>query len=267
LDFLVVQDMFLTETAKLATVVLPAASFAEKEGTFTNFEGRVQRIRKAISPLGESLPDWEIVLQLASKINKPMSYSSLQQIMDEIEDSVPLYQGIGYSDSEVKGVYRAESGNGPLGVRRMYKGQSPRAFDRFCPAEWSPESRKIDDAYPLTLLAGTTLYQAGTGSTSSKSRRLREFQPEAFVEINEADARDLGINHGDEVNVVSPQGEITAKARIADTVAQGMSFMPICFPGSPVNALFDICLDARSKNPCLKACNVRLERMGSGGSM
>jgi predicted molibdopterin-dependent oxidoreductase YjgC len=103
LDFLVVQDMFLTETAKLATVVLPAASFAEKEGTFTNFEGRVQRVRKAIEPLGESLPDWEIILQLARGMNCPMPYSSPQQVMDEIEELVPWYQGNSCAGSETLG--------------------------------------------------------------------------------------------------------------------------------------------------------------------
>ena len=265
LDFLVVQDMFLTETAKLAKVVLPAASFAEKEGTFTNFEGRVQHIREAISPHGESSPDWKIVLRLAAKMNRSMPYSSLQQVMDEIEALVPLYQGIGYADSEMKGLHRAELYNGPLGTRRLYKGQFPRAFDRFYPAEGTLRPDIPEEAYPLLLLTGTILYQAGTGSSSSRSWRLKQIQPEAFVEINESDARHLGISYGDEVKVVSPQGEVTAKARIADTVTEGMLFMPVSFSESPVNALFDISLDPRSKIPSLKACRVRLERIGSHG--
>jgi len=266
LGFLVVQDTFLTETAKLASVVLPAASFAEKEGTFTNFEGRVQRVRKAIGPHGESLPDWEIVVQLAGKMNKTMSYSSLQQITDEIEELVPLYQGIGSTDPEKNGFNRFDSGNGSLGIRRSHKGQFVGSFERFFPAELPPDGHETNDAYPLTLLAGTTLYQAGTGSRSSRSQRLREFQSEAFIEVHETDAKSLEIEHGDEVKVVSPQGEVTAGARITDTIAPGMVFMPISFPGSPVNVLFDISLDARSKSPCLKACNVRLERIGSDES-
>lgn len=265
LDFLVVQDIFLTETAELATVVLPAASFAEKDGTFTNFEGRVQRVRKAVSPPGESLPDGEIILQLARRMDCPMPYSSLQEIMDEIEELIPLYQGIGYADSEMKSLYRAELVDGPLAMRRLHKGQFPPAFYRFYPAEGTLHTDMPEDGYPLTLLTGTTLYRSGTGSSSSRSRRLRQFQPEAYVEINESDSGLLGIGHGDEVKLISPRSEVVAKARVGQTVPEGILFMPVSFPESPVNALFTISLDTRSRIPSLKACRVRLERINSHG--
>jgi formate dehydrogenase alpha subunit len=239
LNFLVVQDMFFTETAKLATVVLPAVSFAEKEGTFTNFEGRVQEIRKAINPLDDGLPDWEIVLRLANKMGCPMPYSSLQEVMDEIKEMVPLYQGIGYADREIKG--------------------------RFSPVQYVPPAETPKDGYPLTLLVGSILYQSSSGSRSSRAPRLRRFQPEAFVETSQSDARRLRISHGGRVKVTSPAGEVTALVRVTNTLPEGMLFMPVSFPASPAGELFSIVLDPKAKTPSLKACNVRLKRIDSHG--
>ena len=237
LDFLVVQDMFLTETAKLATVVLPAASFAEKEGTFTNFEGRVQQVRKVIKPIGDSLPDWEIVLRLANKMGRPMPYSSLQEVMDEIKEMVPWYQGIGYTEAEIKG--------------------------HFSSVQYVPQAETPKDGYPFTLLTGSILYQSGTGSRSSRASRLKRFQTEAFVEVSRVDAKRLGINHGDGVKITSPVGEVTAVVRVADTLPEGMLFMPVSFPASPASELFSIVLDPKAKTPSLKACAVRLESIDS----
>jgi formate dehydrogenase alpha subunit len=265
LEFLVVQDLFLTETAKLANVVLPAASFAEKDGTFTNFEGRVQRIRRAIGPLNGSLTDGEIILRLARAMDRPMPYSSVMQVMDEVEELVPLYQGIGYADAGMEDMYRPEHQDSPLARRRLHSGKFPKAFDRFYSGEVTVPAEPPTDEYPLLLLTGTVLHRSGTGTGSSKSRRLTDFQKEAFVEINRADAAGLGISQGEEVKVSSAQGEVTARAKIANSVAEGMLFMPVSFPQSPVNALFDVSLDPRSKAPSLKACHVRLERNGSDG--
>jgi predicted molibdopterin-dependent oxidoreductase YjgC len=260
LDFLVVQDLFLSETAQLANVVLPAASFAEKEGTFTNFEGRVQHIRKAIEPLGDSLPDWEIILQLSNIMCCPMPYSSLQQVMDEIQELVPLYQVMGYGDSETKGISRAELDRDPLRNRRLYKGQFPSGFGRFSPVQYEPRTESTRDGYNLTLLAGSILYHSGTGSRSSRSLRLSDFSPEAFVEIGESDAKQVGISQGDQVKVISPIGEVTAMAKLTDTLPKGVVFMPVCFPSTGINQLFDIALDPQAKTPALKACAVKLER-------
>jgi formate dehydrogenase alpha subunit len=251
LDFLVVQDMFLTETAKLAKVILPAVSFAEKEGTFTSFDGTVQRIRKALEPMGGSLPDWEIILRLASRMNSSMPYSSLQEVMNEIVELVPSYRGVDYSTLDMKG-YR-------LGKEQATSGQMKFSAVKYIP---QPSSR---NGYPLTLFAGTTLYQFGTGSRSLRSSRLRKFLPEAFVEISKTDARRLKVKDGDKVKVESPNGELTAVAKIADTLNKGMVFMPTSFPESQVNGLFAIVLDPRTKTPALKTCQVRLERIESHG--
>ncbi len=242
LDFLVVQDMFLTETAKLANVVLPAVSFAEKEGTFTNFEGRVQRLHKAIEPVGESLPDWEIILRLARSIGQPMPYSSFQEVTKEISDMVSLYQG-GRPE-----ITKSNSGSG-----------------HFALVEFTPPTEAAADGYPFTLLSGTILYHFGSGTRSSRSKRLNRFCPESFVEVAETDARQIGLKQGDKVKVISPSGEVTTTIKVTPTQPPGILFMPISFPESLVNELFNITLDPQAKSPALKACSVRLERVDANG--
>jgi len=264
LDFLIVQDMFLTETAKLANVVLPAASFAEKDGTFTNFEGRVQKVQKAIPPLGESLPDWEIILRLAEKIGAPMPYSSPQQVMGEIVSTCQLatyssYEGNGHAEPETQNLYEAESSN-QLGVGRIHGGQFPTGFACFRPIAYVPrlEAKK---SYPFTLLTGTVPNHFGTGSRSSRSMRLKRFSPEAFMEIGESDAKRLAITEGEKVRVISPIGEVTTIAKITDALRQGTLFMPFSYPETPVNEMFDIVLNPETKAPSLKACNVKIEKL------
>ena len=231
LDFLIVQDIFLSATAELATVVLPAASFAEKEGTFTNFEGRVNRIRKAIEPIGESLPDWEIVRRLAERMGYPLPFSSPQQIMDEVEELVP---------------HQAEL-EGPL---------------HFSPVEYAPLPDGAKEDYPFVLLTGTTLHHQGTGSRSSRARRLVKFSPQPFLEIGAPDAIKVAVTNGDRARIISPTGEVSATVRITDTLPEGMLFMPVSFPEAPVNGLFDIALDTEAKTPALKSCYVKVEKVG-----
>ena len=265
LEFLVVADMFLTETAKLAAVVLPAASFAEKEGTFTNFEGRVRRIRKAIEPLGDSLPDWQIILQLAYRMGHQLPYSSPQQVMDEIEELVPVYQRLAYKKLEMEDRDWADLESHRLGARRLYKGLFPSGFGRFSPVVYSPSKNGAADGYPLTLLSGSILPHFGNGSRSSRASRLKKFSPHAWVEISQAGAEHLGFSDGDAVKVVSPAGEVTTTIRLTDTLPSGMLFMPMSFPESPVNELFGIALDPQAKTPSLKGCAVRLERISPDG--
>ena len=226
LDFLAVADMFLTETARLAEVVLPAASFAEKEGTFTNFEGRVQKLNRAIEPVGDSRPDWAIVLELARYMGQPMPYSSLQEVSDEIDELVPK--------------------------------ETPVEPGLFVPVEYRPVSIS-GDGYPLTLLAGSVLPHFGSGTRSLRAWRLKKFSPAAWVEVSGADAQQLGLADSDLVKVVSPVGEVTAAVRVTGTLPQGMLFMPISFPESPVNVLW------KAGASDFKMCAVRLERMSADG--
>jgi predicted molibdopterin-dependent oxidoreductase YjgC len=207
LECLIVQDIFLSETAGLASVVLPAASFAEKEGTFTSFEGRVNQLRKAIEPIGESLPDWEIVRRLAERMGYPLPFSSPQQIMDEVEELVP---------------HQAELEE-PL---------------HFSPVKYAPLPDGAKEDYPFVLLTGTTLHHQGTGTRSSRARRLVKFSPQAFLEIGAPDAIKVAITNGDRARIVSPIGEVSATVRITDTLPEGMLFMPVSFPEAPVNSCY-----------------------------
>jgi len=259
LDFLVVQDMFLTETARLANVVLPAASFAEKEGTFTNFEGKVNKVRKAVDAPGESLSDWEIILRLADKMGSPLPFSSLQEVMGEIEELVPFYEG--YMDS--KSLYEAEPDVSE--TRRNNLGQLLKGFARFSPIEYIPPVGREKEDYPFTLLTGTVLYHFGTGARSSRASRPKKLLPQGFVEIGESDAKKLGISDSDQVKLISPVAELIAVARITETLPDGAVFMPISFQDTPVNRLFKIVLDPKAKTPSLKACSVRIERIGPHG--
>jgi formate dehydrogenase alpha subunit len=255
LDFLVVQDMFLTETTKLANVILPAASFAEREGTFTNFEGRINRLRKAIEPVGESLPDWKIIVCVADKMNCPLPFSSLEDVMSEIEELVPSYEAYTSSERQDELAYGEER---HTSGRPLLKG-----FARFSSIEYRPQGEARESKYPFTLLTGSTLYHFGTGTRSSRARRLRKFLPRSFVDMCESDAKKLAITDGDEVKVISAVGEITTTVKVTDTLRRGMLFMPFSFPETPVNGLFDIILDPETKTSSLKACKVKIKKISA----
>jgi len=265
LDFLVVTDMFPTETVKLASVVLPAASFAEKEGTFTNFEGRVQRLHRAIEPVGESLPDLEILLRLIEVMGSKMPYDSHQDVMEEIEDMVPFYRHFAYADTDSMGLDWGDVDSSTPGTRRLYKGLFPSGFGRFSPVEYTPPQDVATDGYPFTLMAGSSRYRFGAGSRSSKSARLSRFSPAAYLEISGVDAAELGIGDGDTIKITSEQGELSTTAKVGNKLPPGLLFMPISFPDSPVYELFGAVLDPQVKAPALKTCAVRLERTAGNG--
>jgi formate dehydrogenase alpha subunit len=265
LDFLVVTDMFLTETARVATVVLPVASFAEKDGTFTNFEGRVQRLHKAIEPAGDSLPDGEIVMRLARMMGSPMPYASPQQVIDEIEEMIPFYRHFAHTDVDAMGLDLSEVGGNTPGTRRLHRGLFPSGFGRFSPVEFVPQQDIATDGYPFILMVGSSRYHFGTGSRSSRSARLKRFCPEAFLELSGDDAKDLGISDGDKVKVISAQGELLTSTRVSDRLPRGLLYMPISFPASPVYELFSTIIDHQTKAPALKTCAVRLERTAADG--
>lgn len=257
LELLVVQDMFLTETAKLAKVVLPASSFAEKDGTFTNFEGRIQKLNRALLPLGNSLPDWQIISKLSASMGYQMSYASPDKVMNEIKELVPLYRDAQRTSP------RPDSSQ--LTNRQIPGKKAANKAATFHTAEYMPSPESPPEGYSFILIAGSTLYHFGTGTRSSRASRLKKFLPESFLEINPSDAESISIKNGDKVKISSPAGEVTAVARISDTVGQGIVFMPISFPSSSATALFDLVLEPQSKTPALKTCAVKLERIDSHG--
>jgi len=259
LDFLVVTDMFLSETAGLADVVLPACSFAEKEGTFTNFEGRVQRLNKAIDPVGQSLPDGEILLRLAEAMNSPMPCGSPQEVMEEIEEMVPFYRHLDETE-------RGETGFGDIedsspGTRRLHKGLFPSGFGRFSPVKYEPPPDSAGIEYPHTLMVGSVRYSFGSGGRSSQSARLSRYNHDVHLDISRHDANKLSLKDGDSVKVISPHGEMIRPARIDAMLPRGMVFAPIASPGGNVYELFGSAMNQQSKAPAVKSCAVRLERV------
>jgi formate dehydrogenase alpha subunit len=255
LEFLVVQDLFLTETAKLATVVLPAASFAEKDGSFTNFEGKINKIRKGIKPVGDSRPDGEIILDIAHNMNSPFSYSRIEDVMSEIEESVPGYEG--YADS----IKLYQTIDSVAGAGRLQRAQTLRGFARFSPVEYKAPIKVKNRGYPFILLTGSAFPHIGTGTRSSRASRLKKFSPSGFLEVSQADAKKLAIRDGDKVRVISQAGEVTAPVRISNNIPKGVMFIPSTFSELPVAELFEINLDSQSKTPTSKACTVKIERM------
>jgi len=259
LDFLVVQDIFLTETAQLADVVLPAAAFAEKDGTFTNTERRVQRVRKALDAPGESRLDWEILCDLARRMGYPMDYDDVSEIQDEIASLTPSYGGITY-DRLDKGALQwpCPDADHP-GTPYLHKGRFSRGLGKFHAVAFIPPRELPDDEYPLVLSTGRILQHFHTGTMSRRSVVLDELVSVGTIEIHPDDAREMGIVDGDRVRVRSRRGQIELPARVTERVAPGTTFLAFHYRESPANRLTIAALDPVAKIPEFKVCAVRIE--------
>jgi len=261
LELLVVQDIFLTETAALAHIVLAAASFAEKDGTFTNTERRVQRIRQAIAPIGNSRPDWWITAQLARRMGgKGFDYNSPTDIMAEINHLTTSYGGITWDRLEKEGLQWPCPTPQHPGTPILHTEKFTRGKGKFIPVTYQPPAETPDKDYPLILTTGRSLYQYHTGTMTRKVAGLNLLKREEEVEINPADAARLNINDGDMVRVTSRRGEVTARARVTAVSPEGVVFMTFHFAESPANMLTNTAFDPVSRIPELKACAVRVER-------
>jgi formate dehydrogenase major subunit len=259
LDFLVVQDIFLTETAKLAHVVLPSACFAEKDGTFTNTERRVQRIRKAVAAPGKAKPDWEIIAALANRLGYSMNYATPKEIMDEINALTPSYGGITYERIEKEGIQWPCPTPDHGGTKFLHKDRFSRGLGLFHAIDYLPPAELPDAEYPLLLTTGRVLYHYHTGTMTRLTRGTTERCPESLVEMNPQDAKKLGIGNGDIVTVTSRRGEVRAKAEITDRSPVGAVFMNFHFREAAVNMLTNPALDSVAKIPEYKVCAVRVE--------
>jgi formate dehydrogenase alpha subunit len=261
LDFLVVSDMFLSETAEIADVVLPVASFAEKDGTFTATDRRVQRVRKAIEPLGDSRPDWQVLCQIADLLGYPMEYDSPGEIMDEIAGLAPIYGGISYRRLEEEDLRWPCTAPDHPGTRILHQGKFSRGLGRLQSVEYRPPAEEPDESYPYILTTGRLLFHWHTGTMTRRSGTLTDQVNEAFVEISPKDAADLGVDDGDVVRVRSRRGEITLKADVTDTIKDGVVFIPFHFSEAAANVLTNPALDPQAKIPEFKACAVHIERV------
>jgi formate dehydrogenase alpha subunit len=262
LDFFVVQDIFLSETAKFAHVVLPAASFAEKDGTFTNTERRVQRVRKAIEPIGNSKPDWWIICQIAQRLGaKGFDYSHPSDIMEEIRKFTPSYGGISYQRLENEGLQWPCPADGHPGTPILHTNTFVRGKGRFIPLKYIPPGEMPDEDYPLILTTGRSLYHFHTGTMTRKVAGLNIIEPEGVVEISAKDASQIGIAQGDKVKVSSRRGEVITKAKVTETLPSGVVFMTFHFAESAANILTNPKLDPVAKIPEYKVAAVKVEKV------
>ncbi|MES0329113.1 MAG: formate dehydrogenase subunit alpha, partial [Dehalococcoidales bacterium] len=261
LDFFVAQDIFLSESAALADVVLPAASFAEKDGTFTNTERRVQLIRKAVEPPGQSRADWWITSQIARRMGAVgFDFENPARIMDEIARLTPSYGGISFKRLEAGSLQWPCPDKKHPGTPILHTEKFTRGKGRFLPLEYKPSLELPDDDYPLLLTTGRSIFQYHTGTMSRKVAGLNAFRGEEMVEINPVDADRLGIADGDKVKVTSRRGEVVARARVTEVSPQGVVFMTFHFAESPTNLLTNPALDPVSKIPELKVCAVKVKK-------
>jgi len=259
LELLVVQDIFLTETARLADVVLPSACFAEKDGTFTNTERRVQRIRKAVPAPGQAKADWQIISGLSTKMGYPMSYASAEEIMKEIALVTPSYAGITYERIEKEGLQWPCPNTDHPGTRFLHKDRFSRGRGLFHAIEYIPPAELPDRDYPMILSTGRVLYHYHTGTMTRLAKGSMERCPESLVEIHPSDAERLGIQDGQAVKVTSRRGTLQAKAKVTTRSDQGMIFMNFHFHEAAVNLLTNPALDPIGKIPEYKVCAVRVE--------
>jgi formate dehydrogenase alpha subunit len=261
LDFLVVQDIFLTETAQLADVVLPATTFAEKDGTFSNTERRVALVRQVIPPLGDSRPDWQIIAEISRRLGYPMDYANPEAIFEEIRQVTPSYAGITYARLEAEGglQWPCPTTEHP-GTVYLHRGQFSRGKGAFFAIDHRDPAEMPDADYPLVMTTGRLLYQYHTGTMSRRAPGLEGKAPECQVEITAGDAARYGIVDGEPVRVKSRRGELVARALVSPKAVAGTIFIPFHFHEAAVNKLTIAALDPVAKIPEYKVCAVHIEK-------
>jgi formate dehydrogenase alpha subunit len=261
LDFLVVQDIFLSETAQIADVVLPGASYAEKDGTFTATDRRVQRVHKAIEPVGESKADWQIIQLLAEKMEAPgFDFSTPEEIMVEIASLTPIYGGISYKRLNNGNVlhWPCPTEDHP-GTPYLHKDQFSRGKGKFHAIEYTEPAESVDETYPLVLTTGRIMFHFHTGTMSRRSEKLNQEVSEAYVEMHPRDAQQIGLNGKKMVKVSSRRGEIELLARVTERIKPGVVFIPFHFAEAAANALTNSAFDPVAKIPEYKVCAVKIE--------
>ncbi len=259
LDFLVVQDIFLTETAKLADIVLPGASSFEKDGTFTNTERLVQRVRKAIAPIGNSKADWVILCDVMKALGFTADYTSPSEIMDEIRTLVPSYGGISYERIENQGIpWPCPDLNHP-GTRFLHRGKFTRGLGNFSVNDYEGSEQHASEEFPYILTTGRIMHHYHTGTMTRRSWALDREVPDGYIEINPLDAENLGLRQGARVRIRSEIAEITTFVEITERIKEGVVFMPFHFAEAAVNRLIGGQHDPIVQIPEYKVCPVRLE--------
>ena len=263
--FLVVQDIFLTEIGKLAHVVLPAATWVEREGTHTYVDRRVQKTSKAVDPPGEAKPDWWIICELARRMGHgdKFNFNSAKEIFEEIRKTVPQYRGITYERLERTpgGIHWPCPSEDHPGTPTMFlqKFNTPDGLGHFRVVEFKPPAELPDDQYPYILTTGRSIFHYHTGTMTRRTPRLNDEVPQNFVEVNPEDATKAGIEDKDMVTLETRRGRIKVEAKVTDEVPAGLLFVPFHFADSPANVLTNPALDPGCKCAETKVCSVRME--------
>lgn len=263
--FLVVQDIFMTPTAQLADVILPGASFAETDGTFTNTERRIQMVRRAIEPVGNAKADWKIISLVAKGMGYDgLTYSHVREINREITQLTPIYGGITWDRllSDEKGLQWPCPDTSHPGTVFLHKdGKFTRGKGLFHAVKFKEPAEVPDEEYPFNLSTGRILWHFHTGTMTRRSPTLNERVPEGYVEINGLDAKALNIKDGEMVKVSSRRGEIEIKCKVTPRVMKGMVFIPFHFEEAAANVLTNPAFDPVAKIPELKTCAVNVKKV------
>jgi len=265
LEFLAVQDLFINETGAYADVFLPVASWAEKDGTFTNTDRRVQRVRKALEPRGQARPDWEIICDIAGRIENKLgrsrtafwSYRSPAEVLEEMGRVVPEYTGVKYPRIEKEGLQTPVWDHNHSGTPYLFAESFPRGRGKFHPLEYVPAVEMPDEEYPFILTTGRLL-EHWHGGTLTRHSKLNDLYPAARIEINPADAARLKIEDGQALRVSSRRGTIVLRAWVTQRTTAGVVFIPMHFAEAAANLLTIDALDPLAKIPEYKACAVRV---------
>jgi len=261
LEFLAVHDLFLTETARYADVVLPGSSFAEKTGTFVNTERRIQLARKAVATPGQARGDLEILIDLSNRLGLKTRFETAEEVMREIARVTPSWRGVTYQRLEGAGLQYPVPTDDSAGTSFLFDDRFPTADGKgtFVPVEYAPPVELPDEAYPFVMNTGRQLYHWHTGTMTRRASGLDQREPTPIVEIHPDDARELGLEDGDLVRLTSRRNTMVSSCRISERVAPGQVFVPFHFREAAANLLTNPVLDPYAKMAELKCCAVRLE--------
>ena len=265
LEFLVAQDLFINESGAYADVFLPAASWAEKEGTFTNTDRRVQRVRQALPPRGQARADWEIISDLAKQIEARLGhshsagwdYASSMEVLQEVSSIVPEYGGVQYNRIETEGLQVPVWDGEHPGTPFLFAERFPSGRGQFFPLDFVPVTESPDDEYPFILTTGRVL-EHWHGGTMTRHSQLDTLYPEARVEVNPVDAAMIGLQNDDVVRVSSRRGTVVLRATVTEKTTAGVVFIPFHFAEAAANLLTIDALDPKAKIPEFKACAVQI---------
>jgi formate dehydrogenase major subunit len=259
LDLLVVQELFMSETAKLAHLVLPAAGALEQDGTFTNGERRIQRVRAALSPIGQAKPDWRVAIKVANAMGAQWDYKSASSVMDEVAQLAPhLFGGIRYERLDSDGIqWPCPSVNHP-GTDCVHAEGFIRGKGLLTVSDYDPSPEKTNDEYPFQLITGRVLQHYNVGTMTRRTPNLK-LETKDWLRVNRSDAKHLGVRNKDTVRIASRYGETTADVQLCDTVRSGTLFLSFHFPETRTNNLTSDYRDKRSNCPEYKLTAVRIE--------